>query len=220
MGLLDPVLTFRAGIVEDYTIDPVHGGWRFVVFRLNKTLDSAIVDEILPVVHLMEHIIHGRGDLASWLTYNARMIILSSKWNKWFSYLWRNSICLILTSSCWWWFGVSLGPLEVSQIKLSLPRDSGRHWHAHIPGRCTELRQWKSLCTQMPRHSDPSCWRMPSCKSSSTRWWLRPCWLRYQSMLPASQSPFCSHLRDLNNLANASKDRRMRLPLIREGWSH
>ena len=79
MRLFDSVLALRAGIVKDNTVDSVHGRLVRVVFRLNKALDSAIVDKIFPIIHFMEHIIHSQSHLASRLTDHAWMVILSSK---------------------------------------------------------------------------------------------------------------------------------------------
>ena len=75
---LDPNLPLWTSLVENNTIDSVHGWLGRVHFRLNKTLDSAIVNEILPVIDILEHIIHREGNSASRLTHHTWMVIFSS----------------------------------------------------------------------------------------------------------------------------------------------
>ena len=62
--LLDLALLLWAQ-VGHRAVDLVHRGVLRVVLRVEKTLDAIILSELLPIVHLLEHVVHGDGDLAA-----------------------------------------------------------------------------------------------------------------------------------------------------------
>ena len=61
------------------TVDLVHRRILGVIFWVQKALDSTVRSELLPVVHILEDIVHGDSNFASAFAHNARMIILSPK---------------------------------------------------------------------------------------------------------------------------------------------
>ena len=64
VGLLDLALLLWAQIVNG-TVDLVHGRVLRVVLRIQKALNATVSSELLPIVHLLEDVIHRHGDLPS-----------------------------------------------------------------------------------------------------------------------------------------------------------
>jgi len=76
VSLFNLALLFRAA-TGHVTIDLVHGRILRVVLRDKQTLDATIAGELLPVVDILEHVVHCSGNLAARFTDYARVIIFS-----------------------------------------------------------------------------------------------------------------------------------------------
>ena len=64
VGFLDLALLLRAQLRQG-AVDLVHGRVLWVVFWVQKALDSAILCELLPIIHVLEDVIHGDSNLPS-----------------------------------------------------------------------------------------------------------------------------------------------------------
>ena len=81
IGFLDLLLLFGAA-GADLVIDLVHGRVLGVVLWVEQALNAAILCELLPLVNLLEDVIHGDGDLAARLRNHARVVKLGSTDNR------------------------------------------------------------------------------------------------------------------------------------------
>lgn len=75
--MLNALLLLRAQCLQT-RVDLVHGRILRVVSRVNQSLNAAIIGELLPVVNILEHIVHRDRNFTARLRHHTRMVVLSA----------------------------------------------------------------------------------------------------------------------------------------------
>ena len=75
---LHDLLSLIWALVAEILVDLVHGAFLRILALFNEILNSAVLLELLPVVIIVENLIHRDSNLATRLAHHARVVIFRS----------------------------------------------------------------------------------------------------------------------------------------------